>query len=416
MNPAEAMQAVPNIVLDDPAFVRLVLAEPAPGEAPAIRHAPEGGPWAKVSVRPVEIRGRRLWQFSFFDGRKDVSINRDRGEAGQLLAELLPRFRRIHVQAASGDLHVRITKKGKTLASRGKPSAPAPPDARHNRAKRQPLPADRPDEFLIALGVMDRNGRVKPTMQGKFRQINEFLRQVEQVLPPGGGPVRIVDCGCGSAWLTFAAWRCLTASLGRAAIVEGVDANAELAAKCVQLRDRLHWPAGEGEAGGLDFRAMPIRDYAPSAPPDCVLSLHACDTATDEAIAGAVRWGARAVLAAPCCQHELRPMLQAAPLRALTRHGILKDRLADLLTDAFRAAALRVMGYRTIVAEFVNPEHTAKNLLIRAEKASRPGNAQAIEEWKALEGFAGAAPALKGMLGDGFAALVEGHEGGGALA
>ena len=421
MNPDEALQTVRRSVLEDADFVRLTLAEPAQGGEVPLPHAPEGGPWLKVSVRPVELRGERMWQFSFFDGRKDVAKNRRLCEASEALEALLPRFRRAHVQTASGDLHLRVTKKGKVLASRGKPSARAEPDLRHNRAKRQPLPAERPDPFLMAIGVMDRRGRVKPTMQGKFRQINEFLRQMEQVLRPGPGPVRLVDCGCGSAWLTFAAWRHVTGNLGRPALVEGVDADEELVAKCLRLRDTLGWrsasetveaaaaavaPEGGDSAsqkGGLDFSATPIRDYAPKEPPDCVVSLHACDTATDEAIAGAVRWGARAVLAAPCCQHELRPLLRApGALRPLLRHGILKDRLADLLTDAFRALALRVMGYRVQVIEFADPEHTAKNLLIRAEKTGAPGRSRAAEEWKALEGFCGAAPAIRALLGEEF--------------
>ena len=410
MDPEEALQDARCTVLDDTAFARLTLSDPAPGEAAPADGAPEGGPWVKVSARPVEIRGEKMWQFAFSDGRKEIAKNLGKGGAGPLLDELLPRFRRVHVQAGSGDLHARVTKKGKVLATRGRPSARPLPQATHNRVKRQPMPSDRPDDLLMATGVMDRNGRVKPAMQGKFRQINEFLRQVEQALPPGDGPVRIVDCGCGRAWLTFAAWRHLTASLGRPAQLAGVDANAELVAQCIRLRDQLGWEGAAGGASGLEFSACPIRDYAPPSPPDYVLSLHACDTATDEALAGAVRWGARAILAAPCCQHELRPLLRMdPPLRPLMRHGILKDRLADLLTDAFRALALRIMGYRARVVEFVDPEHTAKNLLIRAEKTTRPGDARAVEEWKALEGFCGASPSIRGLLGEEFERMVGGR-------
>ena len=390
MDTSDYVGQILETVLRDESFLRLVLSDPAPG-----------APWKKVTVRPVQVHGVRKSQFSLFDGKKDVSKNYNRVGAEEYLLGLVPQYRRFHVQTGQGDLHGRITKKGKVLTTRGKPSRPeATPDLRHNRAKRQPFPADRPDAFLHAIGIMDRHGRVKPSMQGKFRQINEFLKEIEQTLPQDTRPARIVDCGCGSAWLTFAAWRHLTSNMGRDAFVEGVDTNPEVIEKCAALRDRLRW-------SGLEFKVRAIRDHEPEAPPDFALSLHACDTATDEAIACGVRWGARVILAAPCCQHELAAQINSPVFRPLLRHGILKQRLADLLTDTFRALALRIAGYRTQVIEFVDPEHTAKNLLIRAEKVGKPGDAGAVQEWKGLKAFWGAEPAIEGLLGEMFQKLVE---------
>ena len=151
-----------------------------------------------------------------------------------------------------------------------------------------------------------------------------------------------------------------------------------------------------------------ISEFAPVEPPDLVLSLHACDTATDEAIAKAVQCGSRAVLAAPCCQHELHKQLDVTAFRAVTRNGILRERMADIVTDALRAAALRVMGYRTNVIEFISPEHTSKNLIIRAERAGTPGRAEAVTEYCALRDFWGVTPHLEGLLGDPFACFLEG--------
>ncbi len=172
--------------------------------------------------------------------------------------------------------------------------------------------------------------------------------------------LQILDAGCGSAYLTFAAARHV-----EGARVVGVDSNAELIAKCSALASKL--------GARVEFRASAIADFAPETPPDVVLSLHACDTATDEALARGALWQSRVILAAPCCQHELHHALASDAFAPVLRHGLLRERLADILTDAFRALALRVMGYRVTVCEFVTPEHTSKNLMLRAVRAREPG-------------------------------------------
>ncbi|MBC7234205.1 MAG: SAM-dependent methyltransferase [Chloroflexi bacterium] len=352
-------------------------------------------PWTKVNVRPVEIRGRRHMQFSYFDGRQVTHKN----YAGEELRRELERalswpFRQIHVQTTEGDLHVRISKKGKVFVSRGRPAQERPaPALGHDRVKERPLSLQGARPFLEALGIVDGHGRVRPGMGAKFHQVNEFLRFIERAVEglETGRPVRVVDCGCGRAYLTFAAYHYLNEVRGLEAHLQGVDVNAEILQEMSALRDELGWDK-------LTFHATTIAAFQPATTPDLVLSLHACDTATDEALAQAVRWGSSWILAAPCCQHELYDRLHDDLFRPVLRHGILRQRLADLLTDAFRALILRILGYSTQVVEFVSPEHTSKNLMIVAERGLPKGDAQMAGEYRALKGYWHATPALETML------------------
>lgn len=380
---------VRSAVLDAPHFLRLTLSSRARGA---------DLPWVKLVVRPVMVRGRRRMQFSYFDGKTDTSKNFFGRELAARLEEALAMpFRQLHVQSTTGDLYVRITKKGRPLISRAAASlTEGAPRLAHDRRKQHLLPAEAPDEFLHAIGITDRSGRVRPAMGGKFVQVNEFLRSVERMLadrPGSAAPIEIVDCGCGRAYLTFAAHHYLNHLRGVPARVVGIDQDADLIAKCRALSDSLGWE-------GIEFHVCRIAEHLPSKRPDMVLSLHACDTATDEAIAQGILWGSGAIIAAPCCQHELHDAIQAPVLRPMLRHGILKQRTADLLTDSFRALALRIMGYRTEVVEFVDPEHTAKNLMIRARKGLKAGHRASVREYCDLKAFWGVAPALEAMLGE----------------
>jgi len=380
---------VRKTVLDEETFLGLTLSK---------RLREDATPWKKIRLRPVLIKGRREIQFSYFDGKKNITKNFAGDEIQRELDEVLAiSFSQIHVQSTSGDTHVRTTRKGKVLLTRGKPSSQRKaPVLLHNRVKRYPLAADAPDPFLRTIGVMNTQGKVRASMWRKFRQINEFLRIVEQTLPRSDGasqPIQIVDCGCGSAHLTFAAYHYVNHTCRLPAHVVGIDTNRELIDRCHRLRDTLGWP-------GLQFHVSSIADFAPSVPPDMVLSLHACDTATDEAIAQGILWESRVILAAPCCQHEFHRQLNTPLLRPLLRHGVLRERLADLLTDAFRALVLRIMGYRTRVIEFVSPEYTSKNLMIRAEKGLRPGDAAYLQEYRDLKVFWNVSPVIEELLGE----------------
>ncbi len=239
------------------------------------------------------------------------------------------------------------------------------------------------------------DGRIRANQQRKFRQINEFLRLIDEtgeIDKVTSRPLRVVDLGCGSAALTFATYHYLTAVKGRAVSMTGVDTKAHLMERHAATAAQLGWD-------GLRFAAARISDYRPDAPADVVLALHACDTATDEALARAIRWRSRLIFSAPCCHHHLQAQLAAAetpsPFRPVLRHGILRERLGDALTDALRAHILRLLGYRAEVLEFVAVEHTPKNLMIRAVHTGAPPTAALVAEYQALKAYWGVTPYLE---------------------
>jgi SAM-dependent methyltransferase len=379
---------------DAETFIQLVLSQNADRE---------GVPWTKVTVRPVALRGERHLQVSSWDGRQVVHSNYAGDEATAHLREILAwPFRQLHMQTTQGDLHVRISKKGKVLVSRSQPSREvSAPSLRHDRVKDRPLQTTSSHSFLEAVGITDSRGKVRSGMGSKFRQVNEFLRVIAQVVEgvPDDRPLHVVDCGCGRAYLTFAAYHYLNEVRGLTARVEGVDINAELLETMRPIRDELGYER-------LRFHVATIAEFQPKTIPDLVLSLHACDDATDEALAQGVRWASRWILAAPCCQHELYDQLDDALFRPVLRHGILRQRLADILTDALRALILRILGYSTQAIEFVSPEHTSKNLMIVAEKRLPPGDAQMAREYQALKAYWRVTPVLEKMLADELAPLL----------
>jgi hypothetical protein len=382
-------QTVRELVVNEPTFVRLTLnTRPALDDRQA---------WRQVVVRPVEIRGRRHLQFSYFDAKRDVTKNYHGAEAERQLELILDLpSRSLSVQSKGHTLNVQVTRSGKAILHRGPPApAATAPDLHHNRRKALPLAADRPDPFLQALGIMDAQGRVRPPMQGKFTQVNEFLKLLEhtgELTAPPQRPLRIVDCASGSSHLTLATYHYLNHVRHIPATLLGIDVDAALVAKSQALARELGFHQAQ-------FHASTIVDFEPPEPPDIVLSLHACDTATDEALAKGITWGARLILSVPCCHHHLHTQLQPAqPFGPVLQHGILKTRLADILTDALRAQLLRLAGYETDVIEFVSTEHSGRNLMIRAVKRRERGAPALAQEYEALKGFWGVTPHLESLL------------------
>lgn len=368
------------------AFRRLTLSAPA--------HSSDA-PREKIVARPIEIKSGRQIQVTFSGkGKSEVKNFAGREWSRQLDEMLAQRFTQIHVQTGDGDLHIRITRKDRVLISKGAPSVagPAQPQ-RHNRTKEYPLPAEGPDAFLDAIGIKNERGEVRPSMQAKFRQINSFIRLIEPLIPEKlSRPLEILDCGCGSAYLTFALYHALVHGRKIHANLTGIDKNRDVIEKCSALRDQLGWE-------GLSFHVAEIGAFTPEVSPDLVLSLHACDMATDEAIAKGILSDSRAIVAAPCCQHELHHKIASPHFAPVLRHGILRERLADILTDTFRALVLEIMGYRTQAVEFVSADATPKNLLLRAEKIREPGDGTAMQEYLDLKKFWSVEPVIEGMLG-----------------
>src|SRR3954453_579290 len=392
-------QLITQSVLDDDAFVRLTMKGIVRGPA---------APWQKIMIRPVELRGRRQLQFSYFDAKQDISKKYYGPEARAHLDEVLAiPYSSIVLQTTVEDIQIQLTKKGKARILRHQHAAAARPaaDLAHDHAKALPLPADRPDAFLQAIGIMNEHGQVRPNMQGKFAQINEFLKLIEATGTLERferSPIEVLDCGCGASCLAFAIFLYLNDIRGIPARLVGVDTNAGLIEKCAAQAARL-------EYDDLCFRNTPIIAFQPERAPDLVIALHACDTATDETIAQAIRAESQMLVCAPFSHHDLNEQLSAdsgGVFRPVLRHGILKQRTADILTDAFRALALRIMGYRTDVIEFVASEHTAKNLMIRAVKAVAPGDQQFIREYNDLKQFWCVTPYIERLLGEPFQRLL----------
>ncbi len=346
-----------------------------------------GGSAARVSLRPVAIKGEDLFQRETVAEGQTTVKNFDLPSAREVLEKMLAQTgsRELHLLTSAGDLHLRVTKKGKLLESRGR-AQERPDDAllgQHDRVKRQPLTEFDSAALLRVLGIADADGNVKSSRRGKYDQVNAFLKVIDTVVSERTEKtLKIVDCGCGRAYLTLAVYFYLTQVRGFEVCVCGID----------RKRDVLDSARGMAQAldvsGQVTFIESDIADAEPPFEPDMVLSLHACDTATDEALARGIEWKCRYLLCAPCCQHELHKALKdGGAMQAVLRHGILRERLADLLTDTFRAQILRILGFRVNVVEFVAPDATARNILLKAEFAVKPGQQTTVGEYLELRDF-----------------------------
>src|ERR671933_1239410 len=314
-------------------------------------------PYSRVTVRPVLVDEQLRYQFEYRQGEKATHANLLPLEAETELAGLIDRdFRQALLQTPVHDYQVLD---GQKVLRR--PPTAKPAGLGHNRRKRRLLEEGYPVPFLVELGVMTPDGKVRAQRYDKFRQVNRFLELVDEVVP--NRPLRIVDFGSGKSYLTFALYHLLTVVRGLDVDVVGLDLKEDVIERCRSLAATLGYERLRFEVGDI---ALFEGD-----PADVVVSLHACDTATDAALERAVRWGAEVILAVPCCQHELAPQLRVDGLAPLLAHGILRERFAALATDAARAQLLDAVGYDAQVVEFVDLEHTAKNLLIRATRRPR---------------------------------------------
>jgi SAM-dependent methyltransferase len=367
--------------------------------------------WRRVELRYVDLRAGQRLQVTSYDETQAHTANHEPGEAAAAVVdELLGEpFGNWHVETPTRTLQLRVTKKREAMVHVAAPldrlDQPEAdldhPTQGHDRRKRRLLPED--DPVLAALGITDEHGRVKPSRQAKYRQVEEFLRDLAPVVddavatgripaPTAERPLRVVDLGCGNAYLTFAAHRFLAHVRGMPVRTVGVDVKAQSREHNSGIAEAL------GLTGELTFVQGDIGSADLDETPDVVLALHACDTATDDALARAVRWQAPVVLAAPCCHHDVAAQLRRsptpAPYRMLTRSGILRERFADTLTDALRATVLRMAGYRVDVIDFVDSKHTPRNTLLRAVRTGAPGAPELKDELDDLTTTWGVQPRL----------------------
>lgn len=351
----------------------------------------------KAKIRPVLIKGALLFQETLYRGTQVFHTNYPESEMKERIIYCMEKlFRQAQISGDSMEVSVLVSKKGTVTVkkkNRVRSAGGQEADLSHNRTKRYILQEGEPVDFLIGLGVQSPDGKIIKSKYDKFRQINRYLEFIEDILDklPSDKKVRIIDFGCGKSYLTFAMYYYLHQLQGRDIQVTGLDLKAEVIRECSRLARQLGYD-------GLSFEQGDISSFQGTERADMVVSLHACDRATDYALEKAVKWGAEVILAVPCCQHELNSQIHCDVLQPVLKYGLIKERMAALITDALRADILEQNGYDTQILEFIDMEHTPKNLMIRAVKrgAMRPRTRSTdIDE---VTKFLQVKPALKELL------------------
>ena len=330
---------------------------------------------SRVRIRPVEVKGEILYQASVPEGAKMLHRNYRREEFVGFLKESLDgTYSQLQVQGRQADGGVLVSKKGKhTVKIKPHEVKENAKILSHNRVKQYILPQGKPVPFLVDLGVMTREGRVREAAYDKYRQINRFLEFIQDVLPklPKDREITIVDFGCGKSYLTFAMYYFFRELKGYQVKIIGLDLKEDVIRRCSRLAEEYGYD-------NLQFLQGDIAGYEGLEKADMVVTLHACDTATDFALAKAVQWDAKVILSVPCCQHELNGKIRNDLLAPVLKYGILKERMSALITDGIRANLLESAGYSVQILEFIDMEHTPKNLLIRAVKTGKKQSAEPL--------------------------------------
>ena len=343
-------------------FIRAVISNPR-----------EKGGIVKVKIRPLELKGQLVFQFESFTAKQAFHKNLDRDAAVQELSGCAGEFRQMLIETADAEYTVLISKKGKaTIKRKQRREKAQAADLSHNRQKRYILEEGKYVPFLHDLGVMTEDGQIIRSRTDKFRQINRFLEFIEDILPQldRDRELTILDFGCGKSYLTFAMYYYLHELKGYDIRIVGLDLKEDVIRHCSRLAEQYGYDK-------LTFLTGDIADYDGVDQVDMVVTLHACDTATDYALAKAVGWNAKVILSVPCCQHELNAQFSAGGgsgdglLAPVMDYGLLRERFAALVTDGLRAKYLERAGYETQVLEFIDMEHTPKNILLRAVKRNR---------------------------------------------
>lgn len=342
----------------------------------------------KVVIRPVKIKEKVRYQESRYVGTKVLHENYDAHEMTEgIISYMDGAFGQLEAECANQRITILCNKKGTVTIKKKntKENAVASQNLNHDRTKKYLLEDGVPVDFLVALGVQMPDGKVAKARYDKFKQINRYLEFIEDILPTLSeeDTIRIIDFGCGKSYLTFALYYYLHLKKKWNVEIVGLDLKQDVIDTCNRLKDRLGYE-------GLRFLQGDIRDYENTDQVDMVVSLHACDTATDYVIAKAVSWDAKVIMAVPCCQHEMNRQIHCQELQPVLKYGIIKERMSALLTDAYRADCLELLGYDTQILEFIDMEHTPKNILIRAVRknqkamSANAGKEQALFQMKEL--------------------------------
>lgn len=331
----------------------------------------------KLKIRQVILKDRHMLQVTEYAGTKVFHQNLDASSARKyVMDKLLTEFKQCQIQCREHAATVLVSSKGKfTIKEKGAKLTIDDSALMHNRTKEYLLPEGTAVPFLVDLGVMTPDGRVVKAKYDKFRQINRFLEFIRDVLPSleKNRELTVLDFGCGKSYLTFAMYYYLKELMGYDINVTGLDLKADVIEDCNRLAlkygyDKLHFLCGD------------VADYDGITHADMVVTLHACDTATDYALFKAVKWGASVILSVPCCQHEFNKTISNDTLAPVFSFGIIKERTAALMTDGLRGCLLNAAGYDTQILEFIDMEHTPKNLLIRATKKQKGSDSRSLSE------------------------------------
>ena len=316
----------------------------------------------KIKVRPVAMKDKIEYQVSEFIGRKVFHKNYKKDELKKKITDWMQEdYKQAQFTMTDATAQILSGKHSQTVKYKKCKEVRVQRDLSHNRTKRYILPEGTPVGFLIDLGVMTKEGKIVRQKYDKYRQINRFLEFVEDILPQLSKEREqtIIDFGCGKSYLTFAMYYYLKKLKGYDIRIIGLDLKKDVIKNCSRLAVKYGYDK-------LNFYEGSIEEFEGVTQVDMVVTLHACDTATDYAMYKALRWGASVILSVPCCQHELNKQIAASEFEPITDYGILKERFCALATDGIRAKILEEQGYDTQILEFIDMEHTPKNLLIRA--------------------------------------------------
>ncbi len=327
----------------------------------------------KVKIRPVLIKEDLLFQETLYKGTKVYHSNFTEKEIKErVISYVENNFKQGEIVSSIGTATILISKKGKITINKKKRDASvnekqvAEVLLQHNRKKQYIFEDGKPIDFLVGLGVQTPEGKVVKAKYDKFRQINRYLEFIEDITAklPTQKTIKIIDFGCGKSYLTFAMYYYLHIMKGYLVEVVGLDLKKDVIEHCNRLAKEYGYES-------LHFELGDISTYDGTDEVDMVVTLHACDTATDYAIDKAIKWGAKVIMAVPCCQHEVNKQILCEPMNQILKYGLIKERISALITDSLRANMLEEMGYETQVLEFIDMEHTPKNLLIRAVKRNQ---------------------------------------------
>lgn len=356
----------------------------------------------KATIKKVMIKNELKYQFEYIYDKNVEHKNLNKIDSINEIDNLLKTyFKQALINTLESDYHILVSKSGVAKINK-KAATKKFEEISHNRKKKYILNEGEVTSFLVELGIMTADGKVINSKYDKFKQINRYLELVSDCIPylDKNKTIRIIDFGCGKAYLTFALYDFLVLKMGYNVEIVGLDLKENVIKFCSNLAKKLNYD-------DLRFVQGDIKGFNEFENVDMVISLHACNTATDDALATAVNWGAKIILAVPCCQHELLKKIKNKKMVPLLKYGIIKEKLSSLLTDSLRANVLEIMGYRTQVLEFIDMEHTPKNIMIRAFFEDISNVDKVVEEYKEFKKEWQISPYIEEAFGKGLTSKLE---------